>query len=84
MKDHLIILLFLGFSSIGMAQITNIPDPGFEEALIFLGIDSDGIVNGQGFTSDISSVTTFLIHGLALPQQINVTDITGIEDFEDL
>lgn len=67
-----------------MAQITNIPDPWFEKALIFLGIDSDGIVNGQVFTSDISSVTTLLMHGPALPPQIDIIDITRIEDFTAL
>src|SRR5690554_3111579 len=38
------------------AQYTLIPDPNFEQALIDLGIDSGGVVNGQVLTSDIETV----------------------------
>ena len=57
------------------AQITNIPDPNFEQALIDLGIDSDGTVNGQVLTSDVDTITILIIRNK------NISDLTGIEDF---
>ena len=38
------------------AQITLIPDPYFEVKLISLGIDSDGVINGQILSSDAAAV----------------------------
>ncbi|MAP54498.1 T9SS type A sorting domain-containing protein [Altibacter sp.] len=61
-----------------LAQTTNIPDTNFEQALIDLGIDSDGIVNGQVLTSDIDMVITL---DLSLK---GISDITGIHDFAAL
>lgn len=60
------------------AQITNIPDSNFEQALIDLGIDSDGIINGQVLTSDIESVVTLNVSWR------QISDFTGIEDFSFL
>ena len=60
------------------AQITNIPDQNFEQHLINEGIDSDGTINGQVLTSDISDV-----ENLDLSWK-NLTDLTGIEAFESL
>lgn len=60
------------------AQITNIPDSNFELALIDLGIDSDGIINGQVLTSDIESVVTLNVSWR------QISDFTGIEDFSVL
>jgi len=61
-------------------QYTIIPDQGFEQALISLNIDSDGIVNGQVFTSDIENVTELNLDALSwsFPQ---IYDLTGIQDF---
>ncbi len=59
-------------------QITNIPDPNFEQALIDLGIDSDGTVNGQVLTSDIENVTTLNVVNKG------IFDLTGIEGFASL
>jgi len=78
MKKIITISLML-FAGIIYSQITLIPDPEFEEALILQGIDSDGIVNGQVLTSDIENITTF--HLLGNP---SITDLTGIEDFVNL
>jgi hypothetical protein len=61
-----------------IAQTTNIPDPLFEQPLINLNIDSDGVINGQVLTSDISSVINLNLNGYT------INDITGIEDFESL
>ncbi len=60
------------------AQYTAIPDPIFEQALIDLGIDSDGTINGQVLTSDIDTVIT-----LHIPIK-GIDDLTGIEDFTAL
>src|SRR5690554_337511 len=60
------------------AQYTLIPDPNFEQALIDLGIDSDGVVNGQVLTSDIETVVALDVRFK------NINDLTGIEDFAAL
>lgn len=76
-KIVLISLLFSALTPI-FGQVTNIPDPNFEQALIDRGIDSDGIINGQVLTSDIDTVTTLEIVGEG------ISDLTGIEDFAAL
>src|SRR5690606_30053724 len=75
---QLFFLLGLAVSGILSAQTTAIPDPNFEQALINLGIDSDGIINGQVLTSDIDTVTTLTI------RYKNITNLTGIEGFASL
>jgi type IX secretion system substrate protein len=77
MKTLLYILL-LSISTTAFAQITQIPDPNFEQALIDLGIDSDGIVNGQVLTSDIENVTNLNVNNKG------IHDLTGIEGFAAL
>ena len=54
---------------------TLIPDPNFEQRLIALSIDTDGIVNGQVFTADINTITNLNVNNS------NISDLTGIEDF---
>jgi hypothetical protein len=46
-KKLLTILIVLLFVNTSIAQTTAIPDAAFEQALIDLGIDSDGVINGQ-------------------------------------
>jgi type IX secretion system substrate protein len=70
-----ITILILAFSTTSFAQITQIPDPNFEQALIDLGIDSDGIVNGQVLTSDVENVTSLNVTSKG------IHDLTGLEDF---
>ena len=68
-------------SSIIYAQTTAIPDSNFEQALIDLGMDSDGTINGQVFTGDIEDVLTLDV------RYKNISNLTGIEGFvalEDL
>ena len=71
---------FQGFSlSCGSPSTTvMIPDPNFEQALIDLGIDSDGIINGQILESDALGVTDLDVNSY------NISDLTGIEFFTDL
>jgi hypothetical protein len=73
-----ITILILGLSTTSFAQVTNIPDPNFEQALIDLGIDSDGIVNGQVLTSDIETVISLNVENKF------IQDLTGLEDFAAL
>ena len=76
-----IIMILSSFGGVGgglYSQITLIPDPNFEQALIDLGIDSDGIVNGQVLTADIEGVEVLDV------SNIGIQDMTGIEDFSSL
>ncbi len=47
------ILFFCGllFIQHAFGQYTQLPDPNFEQALIDLGIDSEGILDGQFLTA---------------------------------
>lgn len=60
------------------SSITLIPDSAFEQALINQSIDSDGIINGQVLTSDVSSLTSLNLFNSG------ISDLTGIEDFISL
>ncbi len=64
--------------NVACAEVTQIPDPNFEQALINLNIDKDGVINGQVVTTDISNVTTLDV------QLNNISDLTGIEGFAAL
>ena len=75
MKKIIFTLLIVMFGSSLTAQITYIPDFRFEQALIDLGIDSDGIINGQVLTADVENVIVLDIADRW------IDDLTGIEDF---
>ena len=81
-KFHLILIglaCILSSASLDLhAQTTNIPDPNFEQALIDLGIDSDGIVNSQVLTSDIDTISSLII------RYKGINNLKGIEDFDVL
>ena len=72
-------MIIFFFGPVLKAQITLIPDPEFEQFLVSEGIDTDGTVNGQVFTADISDETTLNISMLPFLQ-----DLTGIQDFSSL
>jgi len=72
----LLLLLFFNFSLL-YSQITNIPDTQFEQVLIDQNIDSDGVINGQVLTSDISGLTELSLYNY-------IEDLTGLEDFVSL
>lgn len=68
------------------AQTTAIPDYKFEQSLIYLGIDSDGILNGQILTSD-AEVQTVLHIGLGPLPYVNSFDphdLTGLGAFKNV
>lgn len=77
----LCVLFFIAVSYKATAQITYIPDQGFEWQLIHLNIDSDGIINGQVLTSDVENVTELIMESWNSPY---ITDLTGIQDFTSL
>lgn len=60
------------------SSVINIPDSNFEQALIDLGIDTDGIINGQVLESDITDIQFLNIFSK------NISDLTGIESFQSL
>lgn len=78
MKTILIFILALVFVSHLHAQTTAIPDTAFEQRLIALGIDSDGIVNGQILNSDAVGITYLDISGA------NISSLVGIAAFVDV
>ena len=78
MKNLSLFIIFLICTQL-YSQVTAIPDQGFEEELIAQNIDSDGIVNGEVLTADISGVTSLIISG-----NFPINDLTGIEDFVSL
>jgi len=82
MKLQLTILfVFIGY--IGVAQMTAIPDPVFEQNLIDLGHDI-GPIDGVVPTANISSLTSLWLVDLDLLDTVTITDLTGIEDFQAL
>ncbi|MGX1023041.1 T9SS type A sorting domain-containing protein [Flavobacterium sp. CS20] len=78
MKLKLLLINALFLCIITNAQVTLIPDQNFEQTLIDQNIDSDGIINGQVFTSDIDNIND-LNFGFNF-----ITDLTGLEDFAQL
>ena len=74
----LFFIFFQGVQNNLYGQITSIPDINFEQALIDLAIDSDGIINGQVLTSDINQIIALDISGKG------IQDLTGIDDFNAL
>jgi Leucine-rich repeat (LRR) protein len=70
----LILILFLGFTSVSFSQNTSIPDSNFEQALIDLGYDTAPI-NGSVPTANISGITSLDVNTKG------ILSLTGIEDF---
>ena len=76
-----ILLLFLFISGISIAQISssvNIPDQNFEQALIDLGIDSDGIINQSVLIDDIAPIEVLDVSNK------NISSLEGIQSFQNL
>ena len=73
MKLILTFALLLSFSTGLLGQQTYIPDTGFEEALIFEGLDS--VLDDSISTSMIDTLTFLDL------EPFGIIDLTGIEDF---
>ncbi|MEO7977501.1 T9SS type A sorting domain-containing protein [Flavobacterium sp.] len=77
-SNHLmLILMFFAFNCL-QAQVTSIPDAIFEQWLINNDIDTDGVLNHQVATADISGVTELDLY------YVNIRDFTGLQDFKAL
>ncbi|MDX1277368.1 T9SS type A sorting domain-containing protein [Oceanihabitans sediminis] len=75
MKNFYTLLLCIVITCQIHAQYTLIPDPIFEQHLIDQAIDSEGTLDGQVLTSDLAIVNNLDI------SYLNITDLTGIQDF---
>ena len=71
-------LLCIAIPAVVAGQFTSIPDSNFEQALIDLGIDSDGEVNGTVATADISPIQTLDVSSR------DIQNLQGLEDFSSL
>lgn len=80
-KHYLTLVFICCFLSYTYAQTTYIADSRFEQALIALGIDTDG-ANHSVLTTSISGVTSLDIR--PTNEYIKISDLTGIEDFTSL
>ena len=78
LKNYFPLIFVFFFLNNIYSQTTTIPDPNFEQALIDLGIDSDGVVNGGVATDDISGITSLNVYNK------NISNLTGIQDFISL
>ncbi len=77
MIKYLFTTIFLFFSFTLAAQTTPIPDANFEQQLVDLGIDTNGI-NGNILDTDAQAVTTLNI------TRNDITVFTGLEAFTNL
>lgn len=66
------------------AQYTQIPDPGFEYVLIDLGIDSEGVLDGQILTNDILYLEELDMSNANLPYNHSTYNFIGLESFMSL
>jgi len=82
MKLKFLSVFVVLFVNTAIAQITAIPDPAFEQALIDLGIDSDGVVNGQVLTADIEHIIELDFENVL--SYAWIADLTGIQGFVNL
>tara|TARA_B100000809_G_scaffold257102_1_gene298098 strand:+ start:626 stop:1990 length:1365 start_codon:yes stop_codon:yes gene_type:complete len=83
MKTILPFLVFLLFSNIVVGQTTAIPDPAFEQHLIYHGYDS-GVPDGTVLTANINTITSLTVNNQSFVGAQIINDLTGIEDFTSL
>ncbi len=81
-KKLLILFLLTGYFT--QAQYTAIPDSCFEYILIYEGIDTEGLSDGQVLTADIQNVTSLDLEPSYPDSNCHVGDTTGIEGFTNL
>jgi len=74
----LFFIVFVSFTTVPRPKYVAVPDASFERALIFLGIDSDRVINGLVKNDDIKNIDY-----LDLSNQ-DIIDVTGIEQSTSL
>ncbi len=77
-KYTLLLIALFTLPSLTYSQYIKIPDARFEEALIDLGIDTDGEINGLVKKDDVILVEILDLSGR------EIVDLTGIEGFMSL
>jgi len=75
-KNILLFLLLLIIPFICLSQQTYVPDDNFEDFLELNGMGNGVLDDDSVLTSNINIVTTLWI------QSQNISDLTGIEDFD--
>lgn len=72
--------VLFSIGTFSQAQNVSIPDPAFEQFLINLGFDTDGVLNGEMSQSDASAIQILFISNTASP----ITDLTGLASMPNL
>src|SRR5690554_4778513 len=78
----LLILMSLISAWTAYSQYTQIPNPYFEQALIDLGIDSEGVLDGQVLTSDIEGVEELRLSSIPYIRLRGLEDFTSLKSLE--
>lgn len=81
-KILLISIICLGSAWTAIGQYTQIPNPYFEQALIDLGIDSEGVLDGQVLTSDIENVEELSLYNIYYSRLRGLEDFTSLKSLE--
>lgn len=81
-KLILLSLIGLGSTWFAHSQYTQIPNPYFEQALIDLGIDSEGVLDGQVLTSDIENVEELSLYSIYYSRLRGLEDFTSLKSLE--
>ena len=81
MKTTLLFLSVLITSSL-LGQYTEIPDPNFEEVLIYNGWDDKQ--DGKVLTKNIAFIAELQLYSNESQEGFGIKDLTGIEDFVSL
>jgi len=83
-KSLLLLCILAGFTT--QAQTVSIPDQIFEQALINLGIDTSGTLDGTILVSDALAITNLDVSFAAVTSNMPslITDLTGIAAFTNL
>jgi len=83
-KKFISIIIIIANIGLVKAQYTAIPDTCFEQHLIDLSIDTEGTLDGQVLTADITSVTSLTMNGIDTSGNnygCYIDNLQGIDDF---
>ncbi|WP_165499065.1 SusF/SusE family outer membrane protein [Gramella sp. KN1008] len=74
----MLIIFSFQANSQSVSETVSIPDPNFEQALIDLGIDSDGTMNATVLLSDVQNIEVLEV------QNRNISSLEGLSAFSNL